>query len=616
MNLEQDHEQLQLDGMEIVPGGLVLKAIRNVGFRNTAYALAELIDNSIQADATDVELFCLEERSMVKDRERSRLVEMAVLDNGHGMDPHTLRLACQFGNGTRLDDRSGIGRFGMGLPNSSVSQCDRMDVWSWQNGPDNAMRTYLDIKEIEGGQKEVPVPEHSPLPERWRNLSQCLGTTGTLVVWSRLLHRGMATNCITWATARATLKNTESEIGRIHRKFIDSGEVAIRLVSLEDGEPTIDTVARVNDPLYLMKDSSTPAPFQEEPMFEPYGEEQPFDVDLDGQKHVVVVRASIARGETATYAQETRGNGKSRGSLPYGKHAEKNTGVSVVREGRELFLDRGWSYETTDRWWGVELEFPAALDDLFGVTTSKQDATQLRGLHALNWEDEIEGNERLEDTQLRLKDSGDPREYLIPIAVYIRKQVGAMRTRVKKQVEGTRSQKRHTGVMTPEDLATKAGQERASQGYKVQQDEQTLSLEDSNRLKDTLVREGNPEAVAEDVVEVILKKRWKIRFDHVGIDSPAFFSIDNELGGLTRIILNTRHPCHQHLMETLEELEDEESVEALQTRLEKASDTVKLLLSAWARCEMEATSQQEEQLAEMRQDWGKMARRYLAQLGE
>src|SRR5258708_6488958 len=124
---------------EIVPPHLVVKAMRDSGYRNAAYAIAELIDNSIQAGATQVELLCGERRQLVRQRERVQVSEIAVLDNGSGMDADVLRMALQFGNGTRLDDRSGIGRFGMGLPNSSISQARRVDVWSWQEGMENAI---------------------------------------------------------------------------------------------------------------------------------------------------------------------------------------------------------------------------------------------------------------------------------------------------------------------------------------------------------------------------------------------------------------------------------------------------------------------------------------------
>jgi hypothetical protein len=170
---------------EVIPPRLAIKAMRDSGYKNTAYALAELVDNAVQANADQVEVFCAEDWQQVAERQRRRISELAVLDNGDGMPAETLRLALQFGNGTHLADRSGIGRFGVGLPNASISQCRRVDVWSWQAGPHNALHTYLDMDAIEAGElREVPSPQPDPLPDQWRKLAEEIGESGTLVRWT------------------------------------------------------------------------------------------------------------------------------------------------------------------------------------------------------------------------------------------------------------------------------------------------------------------------------------------------------------------------------------------------------------------------------------------------
>ena len=88
----------------IIPPELAVKAMRDSGYRNTAYALAELIDNSIQADASEVELICVEKYEQVNSQQRLRLQEIGTIDNGKGMSARTLSIALQFGNGTHLDD--------------------------------------------------------------------------------------------------------------------------------------------------------------------------------------------------------------------------------------------------------------------------------------------------------------------------------------------------------------------------------------------------------------------------------------------------------------------------------------------------------------------------------
>ena len=56
-------------------------------------------------------------------------------------------------------------------------------------------------------------------------------------------------------------------------------------------------------------------------------EDEEFDINYGGVEHKVIVRMSWARPETVTQDKRDRGN------KPYGKHAAKNLGVSIVRAG-------------------------------------------------------------------------------------------------------------------------------------------------------------------------------------------------------------------------------------------------------------------------------------------
>ena len=65
------------------------------------------------------------------------------------------------------DDTTGMGKFGMGLPNASVSQCKRIQVWSWKNKQE-VYYTYLDVQEIiDGVYSELPEPTLSQIPEKY-----------------------------------------------------------------------------------------------------------------------------------------------------------------------------------------------------------------------------------------------------------------------------------------------------------------------------------------------------------------------------------------------------------------------------------------------------------------
>lgn len=93
-----------------------IEATRDSGYKGTQSAVAELVDNSIQAAATRVWL------NVRRTDDEEHPIEVSVTDNGSGMDAFTLRQALRFGGSSRFDDRSGLGRYGMGLPNSSLSQ--------------------------------------------------------------------------------------------------------------------------------------------------------------------------------------------------------------------------------------------------------------------------------------------------------------------------------------------------------------------------------------------------------------------------------------------------------------------------------------------------------------
>ena len=603
MNQSVNVDTQRLEG-EIIPAALAVKAMRDSGYKNTAYALAELIDNAVQAEAKNVEVICIEHDQQLSLRTRRRIRSIGILDNGHGMSPHTLRLALQFGNGTHLADRKGIGRFGMGLPNSSISQCRRVDVWTWQNGPDNAIHTYLDVDEIERQEMSVvPPPSHKPLPAELHSKSQCIETTGTLILWSKFdEHR------LTWRGASATLRNTESLVGRMYRKFIDDGRLTIRLLALHDKDGTsYDETVRVNDPLYLMHNSSTPSPYDEKPMFQCWGEEDEFfEIKFDEATHIVIVRVSWAREDTVPNDRSNRG------SLPYGKHAAKNVGLSIVREGRELNLDPAWtnSYDPVERWWGVEIEFPSSLDEVFGVTNTKQTATVLSHMAQFDWKTEADPNESMSHFIERMKEDGDPRALLLPIVEHIRNQINQVRKRLEKQTKGHRSKKdRHKADV--EDLATTKFRERADQGHPTASDGEEFTEEDRNKLEIDLKEDKHYSGdVAEQIADATFIRKRKVVFLTKAMEGYAFFNVEHKHGGLTAIVFNTSHPFYEQLIEALDPKIGDETDADLLNRINKAADTLELLFAAWARYEMEEVLHQD-RLFEVRQEWGKMTRFFL-----
>ncbi|AOS90770.1 ATP-binding protein [Mycobacterium intracellulare subsp. chimaera] len=616
-------EEPLIQSYQIVSPELTVKAMRDSGYKNTAYALAELIDNSIDANAREVEVFACESKTDRGAQVRARVDTIAVLDNGTGMDADLLRRALRFGDGKGVQPRR-MGRFGIGLPNSSLSQCRKVEVWSWTAGPANALHTYLSLDEIHDGLTEVPEPKHAPVPGQWMDLSEAVSDTGTLVVWTQL-------DRVQWFGAAATLRNTEELIGRIYRHWIASGKVSIRLVPVRDGA-TLEGVrdTRPNDPLYLMAPSQTPDPFANTPMFQPYplGEAGPpgelrYPIKIDGMTHEVTIRASIARPEARRWdieghpwPDDARPTVEP-GHQKWGKHAARNVGISLVREGRELDLDSTWAigYDPVERWWGIEVAFTSDLDHVFGVTNNKQNAMIFSQLARLDMDAETIDGETPKAMKDRMAADGDPRLALLELADYLKTIRSKMRRRLAAQREGSRKgNKRHEGDDATEQ-ASNVVDRRREEGHTGTTDklgEQTTPEERRQEEIDNLVEEHQVEREdARSLVDEAIEHNWKVRWLSAHSDSPAFFSIDL-MAGMLQVNFNMNHPVHNELMAVIDDVPEAADADELRERLRRAANTFRLLLFSWARYEDESPSDRlRQRIVEARQDWGRYARDFL-----
>lgn len=593
---------------QIIPSRLAITAMRDSGYKNTAYALAELIDNAQQAEASNVEVLCFQSKERVQERYRERVSTIAVLDDGEGMDEKTLEMALQFGNGTRLNDRSGIGRFGMGLPNASISQAGRVDVWSWQNGPDNALTTYIDVAEIENGTLSlVPKPSHEPVPDEWREISRNIGRSGTLVVWTKL-----DPNRLTWKSAKSTLENTEKLVGRIYRRFIKSDSLVIRLYAENDsGEAIHDRNASLDDPLFLTPSPLVPAPFDQSPMFEEVFSED-HQVEYDGRTFSVLTRYSVAREETVE-----RAGAVDRGRTKYGEHAAKHVGVSVMRAGREIMLDQGWciGYDPRERWWGAEVEFPPGLDEVFGVTNNKQAATHFAELAGTDWHQLTEDGEEFRDVVRRLKDEGDPRGYLLELSDSLKRNLVQLRDLVKAQGRGGRSTKKKRYDPDPvTDTVNEAWKQRSKQ-TPIAGEEKAPAESDLREFEVDLTDEKKyTENEAQAIVDLVKESDLRVVF--LEADFPDAFQLFNveTKGNITEITFNRQHPAFDDVFGTVATVEadfDGMSKEEVHDKLISAVNGAKVIFAAWARYEREAGIDKAKKLAKVRFDWGQIAATFL-----
>jgi Histidine kinase-, DNA gyrase B-, and HSP90-like ATPase len=324
-----------------------IEATRDTGYKSTASAIAELIDNAFEAQAKNVDVQ-IEEMESATDKE----VVVRVLDDGTGMTPDVLRLALQFGGSTRFGSRKAAGRYGMGLPNGSLSQARRVEVYTWTR-PAHVWTSHLDVDEIASGRlREVPPPHRFQQSFLLAN-----GPTGTVVVLTRC-------DRLDYRRIRTLEEKLVPELGRIFRKPLYAGK------RLQLNGQRISPI----DPLFIRHGQGLTGA-------QTFGPPLEYRVRIPSSKtatSVVAVRFSelpIDRWHDLSNEEKNRAR--------IAKHA----GVSIVRANREI--DYGWYFmgskrkENYDDWWRCEISFSPDLDELFGVTHSKQKINPTEALSAI-----------------------------------------------------------------------------------------------------------------------------------------------------------------------------------------------------------------------------------------
>ncbi len=159
-----------------IPVKALLLGLRAMGY-SFSTAVADIIDNCITAEATEVNVYS---NSVIENP------YFCIIDNGYGMTCSELDNAMLLGS-DRTNRREGpleLGRFGLGLKSASLSQCREFIVASKNNGIMNAMSFDCDIIERENKMllKQLSDEEINDLPEIDHLKAYA---SGTIVIWRK-----------------------------------------------------------------------------------------------------------------------------------------------------------------------------------------------------------------------------------------------------------------------------------------------------------------------------------------------------------------------------------------------------------------------------------------------
>ena len=176
---------MNCDSVELLPNpAFLMQSMRRIGY-TLETALADIIDNSISADASTIS---------VQYRWNDANPWIAIIDNGYGMSAPEIKEAMRLGgelSPTQKRQASDLGRFGLGLKTASLSQCKRLTVISKQDGVICSCIWDVDAlsAESEPGWKAL-LPSVEMLKEDpviAKLLSELdKNASGTIVLWQKL----------------------------------------------------------------------------------------------------------------------------------------------------------------------------------------------------------------------------------------------------------------------------------------------------------------------------------------------------------------------------------------------------------------------------------------------
>ena len=341
-------------------GAAFVRGMREIGYKSTATALCELIDNAEQAGATRADI------AFGYDRSDKKPTRLAVIDDGHGMSPRMLRVAVLWGGTHRENDRNGFGRFGYGLPSACVSQGRSFTVFSRPPEVKWASVT-VDLDDIAAGRYTnehglivVPKTVTATLPDF---IVEAIGKhsdpetfTGTVVLIDKL-------DKIDRRTTSKLVDVLLTQFGVIYHKISERCQITVN-----------DRVVEPIDPLFLTpgcrwydfdEDRAVPIP--------------PIDVKVKAKEDgttggLIHVRLSYLPYGFQLIDKSKKGTSSANLSPRFHVMRDYN-GVIVCRNGRVIEVKNvtPWtSFQNNDRHVRVEIDFPATLDDEFAVNTSKQ----------------------------------------------------------------------------------------------------------------------------------------------------------------------------------------------------------------------------------------------------
>lgn len=535
-------------GFSLVATETFVESMRDSGYKSTATAIDEFIDNAIQAAATRVDVLY---EIAGKD-----IASITVVDDGHGMEPDMIRAAVLWGGTHRANDRKGFGRFGFGLPSAAVSISKHYEVYSRTDG-NGWHRVVIDLPEIVAGKYRndqgivvAPPSTKADIPDM---IKKYLG--------KRELKHGTVIHIVNpdrltggFRKQAGFHRNMMEHLGLIYRHTMRSCPIYFNGDKVQPVDPLfLDPTSR-----YYDIDNGVLAEGRDELRLEvktPDGE----------RTGKLTVRFSLL--PPPKFQRNADGSlNKERWGIMGDTHAY----FIVTRAGRQIDLIRNANFPKEDfnkvllnydRNWAVELDFEPVLDEDFGITVNKQQVTISDRMWAI------------------LQDQG----------------VGAMVKSLWTDAEKMR--KKAKTEEQPEEK-TKASESTMSEAEKFFGNPVRTAPEKETKAKEKVLEEakkkaketGRPEEEhAKEFAQEIHERPYKVMFEHR--EGAPFYRL-TLFGAQRQLFINTAHKFYMNLY-------------AGDGSSPRIKSSLELLLFVLGSCEAEATGDLEIFYQTERAEWSK-----------
>lgn len=209
------------------PANTLLKGLRSIGY-NFSTAVADIIDNSISANASQIDIFS---------DPLSDTPYFCILDNGCGMNSDELDNAMLFGSNReqKQDNEIELGRFGLGLKSASLSQCRKFIVASKKFGRIHAMCFDLDIVE-QNNKLLLQLLDNTEIKNLPHIDDLIEYETGTLVIWQKFDKiEGSAKKFED--TFRALVADSKKHVELVFHRFYDNIIIKYNQKRIEERDP-------------------------------------------------------------------------------------------------------------------------------------------------------------------------------------------------------------------------------------------------------------------------------------------------------------------------------------------------------------------------------------------